>query len=130
MMWPLEPTTILPSLSDAGVGPSLDDGHARVRAPTTAPLIAGRRTMIGTMYSEGELEEFVFECGAPGCAGKTFGRWYDFKRHFNGAHATVRAVYWCPAHGCARGEAVGERPFPRKNKVNDHVEAMHGGWVS
>ncbi|KAF2824762.1 hypothetical protein CC86DRAFT_258502, partial [Ophiobolus disseminans] len=80
---------------------------------------------IGCMYSTDDPSTHIFQCGSPTCRKKTYTRWYDFKRHYNGAHAMERPMYWCDFEGCPRGEEVGGRPFPRKDKLNSHVQSMH-----
>jgi hypothetical protein len=82
-------------------------------------------TMIGCMYSTDSPDSHIFKCHDPKCASLTFGRWYDFKRHYNGAHAAAPTVYWCDSEGCPRSKGVGDRPFTRKDKVKDHFESMH-----
>lgn len=64
-------------------------------------------------------------CPFPRCNGKTFGRLYDYDRHHNGTHAEKPTVFWCDVVGCNRSEAEGGRPFPRKDKRNDHVRSVH-----
>jgi hypothetical protein len=39
---------------------------------------------IGTIDSTSDLETIVFKYSAPGCDGKTFNRWHELKRHYNG----------------------------------------------
>jgi uncharacterized C2H2 Zn-finger protein len=69
---------------------------------------------------------FVFRCTFSRCRAKTFGRWADFHRHYNGAHAFEKTVFWCPVEQCSRSEGGGHRGFPRKDKMMVHVEKMHG----
>ncbi|KAH7392064.1 hypothetical protein DE146DRAFT_129410 [Phaeosphaeria sp. MPI-PUGE-AT-0046c] len=68
---------------------------------------------------------FVFSCTSPQCGARTFTRWYDFSRHYNGRHATEKTTFWCPIAGCTRSEGNGNRGFPRKDKMMDHVSSMH-----
>lgn len=58
---------------------------------------------------------------------QTFGRWADLKRHHNGAHAAAPTIFWCEYEGCPRSRKVGNSPFPRKDKLGDHVRVMHEG---
>jgi hypothetical protein len=81
--------------------------------------------MIGSMYSTAIPDSHIFKCNDAKCVSLTFGRWYDFKRHYNGAHATAPKVYWCDFEGCPRSKGVGDRPFTRKDKVKDHFESKH-----
>ncbi|KAH7082243.1 hypothetical protein FB567DRAFT_594735 [Paraphoma chrysanthemicola] len=83
-------------------------------------------TLIGSMYTTKEADVYIFRCNNAACGNKTFGRWADLKRHHNGAHAMTPTVYWCRVRGCERSENVGGRPFPRKDKLGDHVAKIHG----
>jgi hypothetical protein len=83
-------------------------------------------TMIGYMYSTDSPGSYIFKCHDTKCESLTFGRWYDYKRHYNGAHAAAPIAYWCEVEGCPRSEAAGDRPFSRKDKVKDHVDSVHG----
>ncbi|KAF2125840.1 hypothetical protein P153DRAFT_94865 [Dothidotthia symphoricarpi CBS 119687] len=80
---------------------------------------------IATVYSPGSSSTAVFSCQSPGCAGRTFSRWPDFKRHYDGAHALEKTIYWCHVSECERSEADGKSPFPRKDKMKDHVRKVH-----
>jgi hypothetical protein len=75
---------------------------------------------------------FVFQCTFPRCRKKSFTRWYDFNRHYNGTHAAEKTVFWCPILDCNRSEGEGNRPFPRKDKMTSHALKLHGfedgGW--
>ena len=69
----------------------------------------------------------MFVCSEPQCCGRTFGRRQELVRHYNGAHAPPDAgnMFWCEVPGCERGI----RPFPRKDKLNDHVRKVHMSMV-
>jgi len=69
----------------------------------------------------------MFVCSEPQCYGRTFGRRQELVRHYNGAHAPPDAgnMFWCAVPGCDRGV----RPFPRKDKLNDHVRKVHMSMV-
>ena len=47
---------------------------------------------------------------------------YNLRRHMK-KHLPRVGYYDCPVRGCDRG---GERAFPRKDKLNDHMKAKHG----
>lgn len=51
-------------------------------------------------------------------------------RHYNGSHAVEKKAFWCPLAACARNEAAGGNPFPRKDKMMDHVRQAHGLHVN
>lgn len=82
--------------------------------------------MAGTIYSCPNTDTYTFQCHGASCHGRTFGRWPDFTRHYNGAHSAAPTVYWCHVEGCPRSKAARNRPFPRKDKLNDHAKSMHG----
>ncbi|KAH7350404.1 hypothetical protein BKA66DRAFT_476285 [Pyrenochaeta sp. MPI-SDFR-AT-0127] len=79
---------------------------------------------IGIIYSTSIPRKYIFKCSAPRC-GKTFNRSYDFDRHYNGAHVVEKTVHWCLISGCNRSEGNGSQPFPRNDKMIDHVRKMH-----
>ncbi|KAF2824779.1 hypothetical protein CC86DRAFT_265659, partial [Ophiobolus disseminans] len=70
-------------------------------------------------------QAFLFHCTFPRCRKRTFGRWYDFNRHYKGAHAVEKTVFWCPVAGCVRSEGGNNRPFPRKDKMATHALKKH-----
>ncbi|KAH7402317.1 hypothetical protein DE146DRAFT_610603 [Phaeosphaeria sp. MPI-PUGE-AT-0046c] len=72
-----------------------------------------------------EANVFVFHCASPLCWKRSFTRWYDFSRHYNGAHAAEKTVFWCPVPGCSRSEDEGNVGFPRKDKMVSHVSKIH-----
>jgi hypothetical protein len=92
--------------------------------PTTSS-----NTLIGSMYSTDSHDSYIFKCHNKKRVSLTFGRWYDFKRHFNRAHPTAPTVYWCDFEGCARSRGAGDRPFTRKDKVKDHIDSVHGEGI-
>lgn len=103
---------------------------------TTLPLsmhhftpIQTHRIAIGTVYSTSDQDTFVFKCFHESCRHKSFGRWYDFKRHYNGAHAVELPQFWCTVEGCERSEMLGRRSFRRKDKLGDHVRKVHAGFA-
>lgn len=85
---------------------------------------------IGFIYSTSTPRKYLFKCNSPRC-GKTFQRSYEFDRHYNGAHALEKTVYWCPVEGCPRSEGAGNQPFPRNDKMTDHLRKVHpgGSWM-
>lgn len=81
-----------------------------------------------TVQATTSSNALVFRCSHPDCRRRTFGRWGEFNRHYNGSHASDKTVFWCPVAGCSRSEAKGtsNRPFPRKDRMMDHVMKIHG----
>ncbi|KAF2994917.1 hypothetical protein E8E13_000524 [Curvularia kusanoi] len=67
-----------------------------------------------------------FKCLLPQCS-RCHGRWHEFARHYNGKHAANPKVWWCPEAGCARSEATENKPFPREDKLKDHLRQAHRG---
>lgn len=74
-------------------------------------------------------DKMVFKCRMDECSG-TYARWADFKRHYDGAHAVERPEYWCPDPHCERSQEFGGAPFPRKDKMMDHAQSVHGSTPS
>jgi hypothetical protein len=97
---------------------------------SSSTLTTTKHMQVGSIYSTEEADTYIFKCCNPVCGKKTFGRWYDFRRHYNGAHAKMPTVYWCDVGDCARSKVAGDNPFPRKDKLNDHVQKMHRGRSS
>ena len=72
-----------------------------------------------------DSDKMIFVCRVGRCGG-THARWADFKRHYDGAHAVQRPEYWCPEPLCERSQEFGGAPFPRKDKMMDHAQSVHG----
>jgi hypothetical protein len=51
----------------------------------------------------------------------------DLRRHEATAHHGDK-IYWCPVLGCSRSaeQTRDRKPFPRKDKRNEHVRRVHG----
>ena len=115
------PTSLLQSLDGEQAVPPPDSFASQTSTATqssTSNVCAVRIT--------GNPQVFRFHCTFPRCRRRTFSRWYDFNRHYNGAHATEKTVFWCPAGDCNRSERSNNRPFPRKDKMMSHALKMHG----
>jgi hypothetical protein len=80
---------------------------------------------IAKVYDDEESNKMVYKCCSLECRQREFGRLYDFKRHYDGAHATNKPKHWCQVEGCERSEADNGRPFHRKDKLKEHVQAVH-----
>jgi hypothetical protein len=106
-------------------------------AYTTAPLIpmqtyatpAPLDSNICTVQPTNDPHSFIFRCAFPHCHVKTYARWSDFYRHYNGAHAPEKTIFFSPVVECHRSVRRGNRGFPRKDKMRTHVAKMHGGEV-
>ncbi|OCK94382.1 uncharacterized protein K441DRAFT_561610 [Cenococcum geophilum 1.58] len=70
------------------------------------------------------LSDDRYICHSSICYGLTFNRLADLKRHHNSLHSSNGVVFWCSANGCRR--SLGGKPFPRKDKRDEHVRNMHG----
>jgi hypothetical protein len=79
---------------------------------------------IGYMWTTTNLSKVVFRCSMLGCTAPPFKRWYDLRRHYNGTHTAEGDAFWCEYPECERGVAGGQ-PFPRKDKLNDHLRQAH-----
>jgi hypothetical protein len=89
----------------------------------TAPVV------IGYVLSNGTARHDKFKCYKLSCAGVTFKRIQELKRH-NNAHCDRGAVrFSCPVDGCGRSMKSGSRAFPRKDKMIDHLERVHGDKI-
>ena len=87
-------------------------------SPSTATTTSGDTTVASPRK---QANRFI--CNYGGCH-KSFSRRYDLQRH-NEVHSPLHA-YWCRAQGCKRNEAViGAKPFPRKDKRDDHERKAH-----
>jgi hypothetical protein len=88
-----------------------------------APII------IGYVLSNGITRHDKLKCHQPPCSGVTFKRIQDLKRHNNARHNRHAARFWCPVDGCPRSIKSGGNPFPRKDKMIDHLERAHADKV-
>ncbi|KAJ4361912.1 hypothetical protein N0V83_010853 [Neocucurbitaria cava] len=77
--------------------------------------------LIGSVFRDGKLK-----CCFPDCFDKSFGRQAELRRHYDTSHAVYKPEFWCPVTTCGRSALFGRKPFPRKDKLMDHVESMHG----
>jgi hypothetical protein len=89
------------------------------------PLIPASVANVCAVQAINNGRGFVFFCLYPKCQGKKYGRWYDFNRHYNGAHAPEKTAFWCRVAECNRSEGSRNRPFPRRDKMMDHAAKMH-----
>lgn len=93
--------------------------------PLSANLHAIQPSSCATVIYTTEINDFVVQCASRQCLGMTFRRQADFKRHYQSTHAPKRTMFWCSVLNCPRSE--GQRPFPRKDKIMDHIQKVHGG---
>ncbi|KAF2134445.1 hypothetical protein P153DRAFT_380262 [Dothidotthia symphoricarpi CBS 119687] len=72
-----------------------------------------------------------FSCSSPECAGSTFNRQADFRRHYNEKHVSLKIEHFCPFAGCQRsakpsGGKSKRRSFGgRKDKMKEHIRNQH-----
>ncbi|KAJ8105872.1 hypothetical protein OPT61_g9918 [Boeremia exigua] len=84
--------------------------------------------VICSVHCQTGTDRMKFHCLASGCHG-SYGRWADFTRHYKGTHAVNKNAFWCPENECRRNKANGSHPFPRKDKLEDHLRQAHPGRV-
>lgn len=75
---------------------------------------------IGSILSNGKSA-----CDAEGCAGLTFNRQADLKRHYTTLHANNKPNFWCHVSHCRRSMSAGGKAFHRKDKLMAHIRRMH-----
>lgn len=76
-------------------------------------------TAIGTALKSGR-----YKCNVLRCARKTFSRPAELRRHYDTVHI-VKRQFWCLVQSCERSVSAGGKPFPRQDKLRDHVRSMH-----
>ncbi|KAK7708838.1 hypothetical protein SLS57_008899 [Botryosphaeria dothidea] len=67
-----------------------------------------------------EMRNDKYFCLHAGCRNPSFKRLGDLERHQNNVHTQTKS-FWCRSDDCDRG-----RPFPRKDKRNEHERRVHG----
>ncbi|KAH8702998.1 hypothetical protein GQ44DRAFT_692794 [Phaeosphaeriaceae sp. PMI808] len=77
-------------------------------------------TRIGSVLSNGK-----FICDNERCAGRTFARRADLKRHHTTLHAVNKPNFWCQVPSCSRSMSARGGAFHRKDKLMAHVWNMH-----
>lgn len=87
-------------------------------ASQSSPTSRIPATPIGLILSDDR-----YSCHSNICAGLTFSRIADLKRHHNTVHSTSPTRFWCAWKGCSRSD--GGKPFPRKDKRDEHVRKKH-----
>jgi hypothetical protein len=101
-------------------------GQANAGALDDPDTEAAPHEMIGIILSNGAPRADKYQCHFEKCGGQTFSRLADLKRHFSGRHLIPRPEFWCLVPDCDRSQDNGNYPFPRKDKMKDHVLKMHG----
>ncbi|KAF2820687.1 hypothetical protein CC86DRAFT_387145 [Ophiobolus disseminans] len=101
-------------------------GHAQTKQIHMPAHVA-----IGIILSNGETGQDQYQCHAPDCFNKTFGRIAELKRHHAGKHAAVgrKPQFWCPINECERSKTGQGEAFPRKDKMFDHLSRAHANIV-
>jgi hypothetical protein len=121
---PFNVATSLPFLTSIVAGEPIHASSSY--APSLPPMShTPSKRMIGTIYHQAGSSDYIFKCPSSRCKHKAFTRWYDLRRHYDGTHANNGPVFWCQVHGCERSDLEGGRPFPRKDKLSDHVRKVH-----
>ncbi|KAH7350405.1 hypothetical protein BKA66DRAFT_541164 [Pyrenochaeta sp. MPI-SDFR-AT-0127] len=125
--------TVLPSIvsSQDSTSPGASDRVSTVIATPTTPtggatVLEDALAAIGIVLRNGK-----FKCNEVQCANKTFSRPAELKRHHNTAHAARKPEFWCAIPSCKRSAAIeGGTPFPREDKLRDHVQKVHDRGTS
>lgn len=92
---------------------------------------ASRQTVIMSNSNNGVarmgsvLDNGHFVCDDEACAGRTFGRQADLRRHYTTLHAANKPSFWCHVSSCRRSIGGGGKAFHRKDKLMAHVRSMH-----
>lgn len=92
------------------------------KQPTSTSETRDAATKIGSILSNG-----IFVCDNKNCAGLTFARQAELRRHFTTLHATNKPEFWCQVPFCQRSMKTGGQPFRRKDKLKPHIRSMHSG---
>lgn len=77
-------------------------------------------TRIGSVLNNGK-----FMCDYERCAGQTFSRQAELRRHHTTIHAFNKPNFWCPHTSCRRSMSGGGEAFHRKDKLTAHIQSMH-----
>jgi hypothetical protein len=80
----------------------------------------GAVTRIGSLLNNGK-----FICEDEKCAGLTFARQAELRRHHTTIHDPNRPNFWCPVSSCRYSMSAGGQAFHRKDKLMAHVRTMH-----
>jgi hypothetical protein len=96
------------------------DQDQATRAPSNTPNEEDTATRIGFVLSNGRLV-----CIHNKCAGRSFARKAELKRHYTTLHAHNKPNFWCPVVACLRSEHRGDNAFHRKDKLTAHIRSMH-----
>lgn len=81
-------------------------------------------TQVGIINTTDDPKKLAYNCTE--CDGRSYGRTYDFERHYRADHAPERIAFWCPVSGCTRSRGSGNKPFRRKDLMTKHRRNMHG----
>jgi hypothetical protein len=103
----------------------MKDIQQRPAVPTPTPTqhqTSGSR--VGGVYLSCTGKDLQYICEQLGCEGQSFTRSADLHRHFLNKHAPLKPEFWCPILGCDRSRSK-DNPFPRKDKMMDHVRKKH-----
>lgn len=118
----IDPSMIFPqSVSDAGVTPSFmmptPSNSATANTVISPDIIEPSGfSVVGQQSSSPRFS--CSECGG------TFSRSYDVTRHKESVHLG-QGKAWCDVVGCKRSMGSGGRPFPRADKLRDHMKKAH-----
>lgn len=83
-------------------------------------MVRNRIATIEQVKYDAEIHQYWDECCFPECAGTTFKRYPDLKRHFEATH--VSPVVHCECPGCSCSSTA-----TRKYKMNEHINSVYEG---
>jgi hypothetical protein len=95
--------------------------------PNFSPSTPSFKKIIGHVIRDDTSDKVEFQCAFRECSMRIFRRWPELNRHYHAMHDVRRPEFWCPVQFCARSKTGGGSPFPRKDKLNVHIETLHGG---
>ncbi|EON62017.1 hypothetical protein W97_01236 [Coniosporium apollinis CBS 100218] len=109
------------SYAGAVLGKNRDDKHFS----TPQPFDQAIQAALANLENEASLLNQHI-CFVPGCKKNQFTREADLQRHIKTVHVRDEAFY-CEVEGCPRHEHApgGQRSFPRKDKMKEHMRTVH-----
>ncbi|KAL0262540.1 hypothetical protein SLS55_001508 [Diplodia seriata] len=119
----------LGSAEQTGAAPSFHAGDQPLAGPPAAYQPIGYQNALAQpglevlehtqLTASWEMRNNKYFCLHAGCRNPSFKRLGDLERHQNNVHTQTK-FFWCRYDGCDRG-----RPFPRKDKRNEHERKVH-----
>lgn len=122
-----------PDIPSPSPSAALGDSPARwsrQASPRSTPSVSPQEdtsppVTMGFVLFDQSAGTVVFGCHMEGCAGRTFKRHHELKRHHEAYHSVCRKTFWCVVPACPRSREGGERPFCRADKCAEHLRRQH-----